>query len=167
SPLGHEFNNPQRGATNNFQALDTATYSRGAQLLKFGFNFQYAQQNAFRDVQSRGLLTFPSQISIRLPDGTPLVIPFITGNALANLLLGLPLVTGGARLDNPQRLRTESYNFFVNDSVRIKPRLTLSAGLGYEYNPPPVGAADRANPYHPTAPNFLSVRNTPIPPPPS
>src|SRR5262245_24053154 len=122
SPLGHEFNNPQRGATNNFQVLDTATYSRGAQLLKMGFNFQYAQQNAFRDVQSRGLLTFPSQISIRLPNCTPrpempncaVTIPFITGNALANLLLGLPLVTGGARLDNPQRLRTESYNFFVN-----------------------------------------------------
>ena len=50
------------------------------------------------------------------------------------------LVTGGARLDNPQRLRTESYNFFVNDSIRITPRLTLSAGLRYEYNSPPVDA---------------------------
>src|SRR5215468_10633167 len=163
SPLGHEFNNPQRGATNNFQALDTATYSRGAQLLKFGFNFQYAQQNAFRDVQSRGLLTFPSQISIRLPDGTPLIIPFITGNALANLLLGLPLVTGGARLDNPQRLRTESYNFFVNDSVRIKPRLTLSAGLRYEYNSPPVDAEDRANLYDPVTRRLVQVGTNGVP----
>ena len=163
SPLGHEFNNPQRGATNNFQILDTATYSRGAQLLKFGFNFQYAQQNAFRDVQSRGLLTFPSQISIRLPDGTPVIIPFITGNALANLLLGLPLVTGGARLDNPQRLRTESYNIFINDSIRITPRLTLSAGLRYEYNSPPVDADDRANLYDPTTGRLVQVGTNGVP----
>jgi len=163
SPLGHEFNNPQRGATNNFQALDTATYARGAHLLKFGFNFQYAQQNAFRDVQSRGLLTFPSQVSFRLPDGTPAVIPFITGNALANLLLGLPLVTGGARLDNHQHLRSESYNFFVNDSIRVTPRLTLSAGLRYEYNSPPVDSDDRANIYNPATGSLVQVGTNGVP----
>jgi Carboxypeptidase regulatory-like domain/TonB dependent receptor len=163
SPLGHEFNNPQRGATNNFQILDTATYARGAQLLKFGFNFQYAQQNAFRDVQSRGLLTFPSQVSIRLPDGTPTVIPFITGNALANLLLGLPLVTGGARLDNHQHLRTESYNLFVNDSIRVMPQLTLSLGLRYEYNSPPVDTDDRANIYDPTTGRLVQVGTNGVP----
>ena len=163
SPLGHEFNNPQRGATNVYQVLDTATYARGAHLLKFGFNFQYAQQNAFRDVQSRGLLTFPSQVSFRLPDGTPAVIPFITGNALANLLLGLPLVTGGARLDNHQHLRTESYNFFVNDSIRITPRLTLSAGLRYEYNSPPVDTEDRANIYDPATGRLVQVGTNGVP----
>ncbi len=163
SPLGHEFNNPQRGATNNFQVLDTATYSRGAQLLKIGFNFQYAQQNAFRDVQSRGLLTFPSQVPIRLPEGTPFVIPFITGNALANLLLGVPLVTGGARLDNHQHLRTESYNFFVNDSIRVTPRLTLSAGLRYEYNSPPVDTEDRANIYNPATGRLVQVGTNGVP----
>jgi hypothetical protein len=163
SPLGHEFNNPQNSATNNFQILDTATYARGAQLLKFGFNFQYAQQNAFRDVQSRGLLTFPSQVSFRLPDGTPAVIPFITGNALANLLLGLPLVTGGARLDNHQHLRTESYNLFVNDSIRVTPRLTLSAGLRYEYNSPPVDTEDRANLYDSATGRLIQVGTNGVP----
>jgi carboxypeptidase family protein len=163
SPLGHEYNNPQNSATNNYQVLDTATYSRGAHLLKFGFNFQYAQQNAFRDVQSRGLLTFPSQVSFRLPDGTPAVIPFITGNALANLLLGLPLVSGGARLDNQQHLRTESYSFFVNDSIRVRPSLTLSVGLRYEYNSPPVDTEDRANIYDPTTGTLVQVGTNGVP----
>jgi Carboxypeptidase regulatory-like domain/TonB dependent receptor-like, beta-barrel len=163
SPLGHEFNNPQNSATNVYQVLDTATYARGAHLLKFGFNFQYARQNAFRDVQSRGLLTFPSQVSFRLPEGTPAVIPFITGNALANLLLGLPLVTGGARLDNHQHLRTESYNFFFNDSIRVTPRLTLSAGLRYEYNSPPVDAEDRANIYNPATGRLVQVGTNGVP----
>jgi hypothetical protein len=163
SPLGHEYNNPQDSATNVFQFLDTATYTRGAHLLKFGSDFRYTQQNAFRDVQSRGLLTFPSQVAFTLPDGTPTVFPFITGNALANLLLGLPLVTGGARLDNQQHLRTESYNLFINDSFRITPRLTLSAGLRYEYNSPPVDATDRANIYDPATGKLVPVGTGGIP----
>jgi len=163
SPLGHEYNNPQDSATNVFQFLDTATYSRGAHLLKFGFDFRYTQQNAFRDVQSRGLLTFPGQVSFTLPDGTPTVFPFITGNPLANLLLGLPLVSGGARLDNHQHLRTESYNLFANDSFRITPRLTLSAGLRYEYNSPPVDATDRANIYDPATGKLVQVGTGGIP----
>jgi hypothetical protein len=163
SPLGHEYNNPQNSATNVYQFLDTATYARGEHLLKFGFDFRYTQQNAFRDVQSRGLFTFPGQISFTLPDGTPTVFPFVTGNALANLLFGLPLVTGGARLDNAQHLRTQSYNTFINDSYRITPRLTLSLGLRYEYNSPPVDTKDRANIYDPATGKLVQVGTNGIP----
>ncbi|MGE0885157.1 MAG: carboxypeptidase regulatory-like domain-containing protein [Blastocatellales bacterium] len=163
SPLGHEYNNPQDSATNVFQVLDTATYVSGEHLLKFGFDFRYSQQNAFRDVQSRGLLTFPGQVSFTLPDGTPTVFPFITGNPLANLLFGLPLVSGGARLDNQQHLRTESYNLFINDSYRITPNLTLSAGLRYEYNSPPVDTEDRANIYDPATGRLVQVGTNGIP----
>jgi len=163
SPLGQEYNNPQDSATNVFQFLDTATYVRGAHLLKFGFDFRYTQQNAFRDVQSRGLLVFPGQVSFVLPNGTPTVFPFITGNPLANLLLGLPLVTGGAKLDNAQHLRTESYNFFANDSYRITPRLTLSAGLRYEFNSPPVDTKDRANIYDPATGKLVQVGTGNVP----
>ncbi|HEX6190663.1 MAG TPA: carboxypeptidase regulatory-like domain-containing protein [Pyrinomonadaceae bacterium] len=131
SPLGHEGNNPQNSVTNTFQILDSATYARGRHLWKFGGDFRMVQQNAFRDVQSRGLLQFS-------PFGQ------ITFNALGDLLLGLPLVTGGARVDNAQHLRSNSYNLFVNDSVRVTRNLTLIAGLRYEYNTPPVDAFDRA-----------------------
>ncbi|MEK7832465.1 MAG: TonB-dependent receptor, partial [Acidobacteriota bacterium] len=163
SPLGHEYNNPQDSATNVFQFLDTASYVIKNHVLKFGFDFRSTQQNAFRDVQSRGLMVFPGYVAFTLPDGTPTVFPFITGNPLANLLFGLPLVTGGARLDNQQHLRTESYNLFANDSYRITPRLTLSAGLRYEYNSPPVDAKDRANIYDPVTRKLIQVGSNGIP----
>ena len=150
SPLGHEYNNPQQSATNMFQVLDGASYARGKHLLKFGFDFRAVQQNAFRDVQSRGFLTFSSQVPI-------------TGNALADLLLGLPAVTGGARLDNAQHLRTESYGFYVNDGFRIRPNLTISAGLRYEYNSPPVDAFDRGNLYDPATQSLAAVGTNGIP----
>ncbi|HQR36296.1 MAG TPA: TonB-dependent receptor, partial [Blastocatellia bacterium] len=163
SPLGHEYNNPQDSATNVLQFLDTASYVVSNHMLKFGFDFRSTRQNAFRDVQSRGLMVFPGYVSFTLPDGTPTVFPFITGNPLANLLFGLPLVTGGARLDNQQHLRTESYNVFLNDSYRISPRLTLSAGLRYEYNSPAVDAKDRANIYDPVTKKLVQVGSNGIP----
>jgi len=149
SPLGDEFNNPQQSETNVFQVLDGATYTRGNHLLKFGFDFRAIKQNAFRDVQSRGFLTFSNFA--------------FTGNALADLLLGFPTVTGGAHLDNPQRLRTESYGFYVNDSFRIRPNLTLSAGLRYEYNSPPVDENDRATLFDPATGSLVAVGTNGVP----
>jgi len=149
SPLGHEFNNPQESETNVFQVLDGVSYVSGRHLLKFGIDFRAIQQNAFRDIQSRGFLTFSSFA--------------FTGNALADLLLGLPAVTGGAHLDNPQRLRTESYGFYLNDSFRIRPNLTLSAGLRYEFNSPPVDELDRANLFDPVTGGLVAVGTNGVP----
>jgi carboxypeptidase family protein len=133
SPLGDEGNNPQKTVTNTFQVVDTASYVSGRHLVRFGADFRAVQQNGFRDVQSRGMIQFS---------------PFAyTGVALADLLLGLPVVTGGARVDNAQHLRARSYHFFFNDSYRMRPNLTISGGLRYEYNTPPVDAFDRANLY--------------------
>lgn len=134
SPLGDEGNNPQDSTTNVYQVLDTASYVHGSHLIKFGADIRFSQQNAFRDIESRGRLQFS---------------PFaqISGNAVADLLLGFPLLTSVARVDNPEHLRTHSYNFFVNDSFRVRPRLTLTFGLRYEYNSPPVDALDRSTVY--------------------
>jgi hypothetical protein len=131
SPLGDEGNNPQNSVTNLYQIFDTATLVRGNHLIKLGGDIRYTQQNAFRDVESRGRLQFS-------PFGQ------ITFNALGDLLLGFPLLTSVAQVDNPQQLRTTSYNVFIDDSFRVTPRLTVNAGLRYEYNSPPVDASDRA-----------------------
>ena len=151
SPLGDEFNNPQQSTTNTVQVIDTLTYARGRHLMQVGADLQFTRQDAFRDVQSRGLLTFSS-----FP-------PYFTGNALADLLLGLPLVTGGARLDNPQQLRTESYHLYVQDSIQVRSNLTLDAGLRYEYASPPVDADDRANVYDPATQSLVPVGTGEIP----
>jgi hypothetical protein len=150
SPLGDEFNNPQRSAVNTFQLLDNLSYVRGQHFFKFGADFRVAQQNAFRDVQSRGFLTFSDQFPL-------------TGNALADLLLGFPALTGGAHVDNAQHLRTRSYNFYANDSWRVTPRLTLNAGLRYELNTAPVDAEDRANLYDPATRSLVRVGTNGIP----
>ena len=150
SPLGDEGNNPQNSVTNVYQILDTASYVDGNHLVKFGADIRFSQQNAFRDVESRGRLQFS-------PFGQ------VTFNALGDLLLGFPLLTSVARVDNAQHLRTHSYNFFANDSFRVKPRLTLNFGLRYEYNSPPVDAADRANVFDLATRNLVQVGTNGVP----
>ncbi len=133
SPIGHEYNNPQESTSNSWQIADTVSWARGPHLVKFGGEWNGTAQNAFRDVQARGFLNFVQQA--------------FTGNALADLLIGLPVVTGGARLDNPQNLRARSWSLFAHDEWRASNALTLSAGLRYDYVAPPVDADDRANLY--------------------
>jgi Carboxypeptidase regulatory-like domain/TonB dependent receptor len=150
SPLGDEGNNPQDSVTNVYQVLNNSSYIHGQHLIKFGIDFRFTQQNAFRDVESRGRLQFS-------PFGQ------ITGNALGDLLLGFPLLTSVARVDNPQQIRTESYNFYVNDNFRVKPSLTLIGGLRYEYNSPPVDKQDRANLYDVATRSLVPVGTNGVP----
>jgi hypothetical protein len=133
SPLGHEYTTPQESTSETLQISDTVTLSRGGHLLKTGGEWYGIRQSAYRDVQSRGFLTFINQA--------------YTGNALADLLLGLPALTGGARLDNPQNLRAHSWSVFAQDDWRPVASVTISAGLRYDYLAPPVDAKDRANLY--------------------
>jgi outer membrane receptor protein involved in Fe transport len=147
STLGDEPHNPQQSATSIFQVSDSATWARGKHLLRAGIDLRRLQQNAFRDEESRGFLSFLG----------------VTGNALAEMLLGLPSLTGVARLDNPQHLRTHSVYGFVQDTWRLRPDVTLTAGLRYEYNSPPVDAADRANLYDPATQALVQVGKGGIP----
>ncbi len=150
SPIGDEYNNPQHSVSNVFQVTDTATYSSGKHLFSFGIDFRALQQNAFRDVQSRGFLTFSD-------------FGQISSNGLADLLLGYITVSGGALIDNHQHLRTKSLNLFVQDSYRVRRNITLLLGMRYEYTTPPVDRYDRANTYDPLTESLVPVGKGGIP----
>ena len=142
SPLGDESNNPQHGVTNVYQLNDNLTWVHGRHQARFGADFRILQQNAYRDVESRGFIDF---------------LGLFTGNALEELLLGLPTDSGVATLNNPEHLRTHSYNVFANDTWRLRPNLTLTLGLRYEYNSPGVDAQNHANLYDQATQTLIPV----------
>lgn len=148
SPLGAEYNNPQKGTTNAVHINDTATWSRGRHLVRFGGDARIVRQEAFRDVQARGAITFTG---------------LLTGSAFIDLLFGVPTFSTIARLDNPQNLRTESYAAFVQDSLDLRPDLTVSLGLRYEVTSPPVDADDRATLYNPATGQLQAVGTGDLP----
>jgi hypothetical protein len=149
SALGQEYNNPQASASDTLQLRNTTTWVRGAHLVKFGGEWYGVRQSAYRDIQARGFLTFIDQ--------------GYTGNALSDLLLGLPVLTGGARLDNPQNLRAHSWSLFAHDDWRAGPSLTISAGLRYDFISPAVDRDDRANLYDAATGQLVQVGTAGMP----
>lgn len=149
SALGDEFNNPQDSRTDLWQVNDTLSWIAGAHTLKAGVEIRGIAQDAYRDVQSRGLLQFTDQA--------------FTGNGLADLLLGLPTVSVVAKVDNPQRLRTSSYAAFLQDTWQWSPTLTLSGGVRYEFHAPPVDADDRVTIYDPSTGTVVPVATSGLP----
>jgi hypothetical protein len=142
SPVGNEPTSPEHGTTNTYQLADTATWVRGRHLVKFGLDLRLLQQNAFRDIESHGFFNFTG---------------LLLGNPLEELLLGAPTETGGATENNPQHLRTRSYDFFAADTWRARPSLSLTLGLRYEYNSPAVDAANRADVYNPATGSLVQL----------
>ncbi|HVP49444.1 MAG TPA: carboxypeptidase regulatory-like domain-containing protein, partial [Bryobacteraceae bacterium] len=148
SALGDEYNNPQYSASNILQLVDQVTWNRGRHLFKFGADIRDLRQNAYRDEQARGFISF---------------LGLISGNPLGDLLLGLPTDSGGAHLDNAEHLRTHSAYFFGEDTFRVRPDLTLSLGLRYEYNAPPVDAQNRANVFDVATQSLIQVGTNGVP----
>lgn len=142
SPIGDEPTSPEHGTTNTYQIADNATWVHGRHLIKFGTDIRILQENAYRDVESRGFIDFQG---------------VYTGNPLEELLLGLPTDSGGAVMNNPEHLRSHSLDFFVNDTWRVKPNLTVTLGLRYEFNSPAVDAANHAQVYNPATGSLVPV----------
>ena len=131
SSLGGEFNNPQVSTVRTWQVAQTLSYARGGHLLQAGFEHRGIQQDGFRNVLSRGSLYFTDRA--------------YTQNALADLLLGLPSYTVGARSDNLQAARTGGTSAFASATLRATQALTLSLGLRYEYHRPAFDKNDSAS----------------------
>jgi hypothetical protein len=148
SPIGDEPTSPERGTTNTWQMADNAAWTRGRHLAKFGFDFRLLQQNAYRDIESHGFFNFTG---------------LLLGNALEELLLGAPTETGGATENNPQHLRSRSYDFFATDTWRARPDLVLTLGLRYEYNSPAVDAANRADVYNQATGSLMQLGQSGFP----
>ena len=150
SPLGDEYNNPQHSVANTFIASDNLTWAHQTHLLKFGGDGHAIQQNAYRDIQSRGLLTFSSSVPI-------------TGNALGDLLLGYPIFTGGAQINNAQHLRTRGFSLYFQDTYQLRPNFSILLGVRFEHNSPPFDAFNQAGLYDPASQTILPLGTANMP----
>ena len=126
--LGDDPNLPVVRRTHMIHVSDAVTLDRGRHQVRLGGEIRHYRSDGFNHVFSRGQIGFTGAF---------------TGDALGDLLLGLPTFSFIAANDNPQALRTTAWNAFVQHDWRVTPALTLNAGLRYEFDTPPVDGADR------------------------
>ncbi|HEV2351049.1 MAG TPA: carboxypeptidase regulatory-like domain-containing protein [Terriglobia bacterium] len=139
--LGAGTTDPQSGAVNTFQLADTVTEVRGNHALAFGTDLRSVERGNFSiDSLLRGQFDFTGLVSGGLGQLPPqaaqafgCVSPTcVLGNSVADSLLGLPTDwLGGFQQSISGHLG--EYDFFGQDAWRVRPNLTLSYGLRYEY----------------------------------
>jgi Carboxypeptidase regulatory-like domain len=105
-----------------FQYIDQVTYERGAHTIKAGVEYRPMEADNYFN-PTFGSFSYSSQY---------------TGNAYADFLLGLPDTTGYTYTRTPEYARYWYLNSFVQDDWNVRPNLTLSLGVRYEYDSPPV-----------------------------
>ena len=72
-----------------------------------------------------------------------------TGYSYADFLVGLPLTTARGNADDPKLGLLYYANGFAQDDYKISAKLTLSVGLRYEFNSPPVDKYDKVYNFDP------------------
>ena len=126
--LGDDPNLPVSRRTRTWHVSDVFTFDRGRHHIKSGGELRTYRSDGYNHLFARGQATFQG---------------VFTGHPVADLLLGLPSISLLGVNDNRQALRAWAINGFVQDDWRASSRLTVNAGLRYEFNAPAYDADDR------------------------
>jgi len=128
--LGEPGYTPTTSTSQEFQYGDTLSIVHGKHSLKLGPQLRWSQFNLFQIGQPRGAFSFTGEFTADSPssgDGS--------GNALADMLLGLPTTSTISTLTYFGN-RQQSYGGFIQDDYKITRNLTLNIGLRYDYTTP-------------------------------
>ncbi|HEX8179650.1 MAG TPA: TonB-dependent receptor [Pyrinomonadaceae bacterium] len=144
SPIGVDvFNFPQQRVNNTYQVADELTWRSGVHAVGFGVDTRRSELNSDLPRNSRPLVTFnggPRLIfengAFRLPTSSDLN-RFIRPEDLAALGAASNFyLTLNTTADARNSLRYYQLNLYAQDAWRLRPNLSLSYGLRYEYNTP-------------------------------
>jgi outer membrane receptor protein involved in Fe transport len=146
--LGDDTNLPVRRQTRTLHLSETLGLDRGRHHAKFGGELRDYHSDGYNHLFSRGQAVFTGAF---------------TGHPMGDLLLGYPTITLLAANDNRQALRTWSANVYAQDDWRVSSRVTINAGLRYEFNAPPVDADDRMVVFDPETNTLVPVGQNGVP----
>ena len=126
--LGGAANND--AVTNYYTAADDVTWNKGSAIFRMGAEYRLMQSNSFALGGQNPTLSFNSTYT-NGPLDNAASSPI--GQGLASFLLGIP--TGGS-VSMTDSYADQSYNyaFYVQSDWRVSRRLTVNAGVRYDYD---------------------------------
>ncbi|MCU1264621.1 MAG: hypothetical protein JWM21_939 [Acidobacteria bacterium] len=140
SPAGVDvFNFPQRRVNNTYQLADALTVRVGSHNFGLGGDVRRSELNSQLPVNARPLITFNGGPKLSLDAQGNVTfqtfvqpIDLVAASAPSGVLQAVTRGSGSGI-----NLRYYQYNFYWQDQWRVKPNLSLSFGVRYEYNTPP------------------------------
>jgi hypothetical protein len=121
SNLGYAANTPQTRRNRAFEWAADLTWRHQTSVTKFGGVVRHFPFEASLDLYTRGQFQFTNGIS---------------GHPFANLLLGFPSNALRLEGDTSRRFTTSAVSAFVEHSWQLFPRVSMTAGLRYDYQTP-------------------------------
>jgi hypothetical protein len=131
--FGESGNGPWIYRNRTLQVLNNTSLVRGRHTLRFGGEMRRDRYNGEGNTVARGRFYFNGLLSINPAPGSPRAA---APNLFADLMLGLPQRSERALGVATGDLRATSWYGYFEDSWRVRPSVTLTAGLRYEFTPP-------------------------------
>lgn len=113
---------------------ESTTWSRNRHNLTFGGDFRRQENNILSQQNPRGTFTFTGAATSGTPNSTSPTQ--ITGSDVADFLLGIPDTSAIAFGNADKYFRQSVSDLFFTDDWRIRPDLTINAGMRWEYGAP-------------------------------
>ena len=120
--MAGDFRLPRDDRLNNWQIGDTLTWTSGAHSMRVGFQTQYLQFDQHTTSQQGGIVNFANLES------------FLQGRAIS-VDFAVP-----GKIDPDRRYRQWLFGFYAQDDIHLSSRVTLNAGLRYEFVTTPTEA---------------------------
>jgi hypothetical protein len=120
--------NPSLRTDQTLSTGDTITKIRGKQTVRFGGDYRRIHADSRTDANPRGSFVFTG---------------LYTGSDFADYLLGLPQQATKQFGPGTEQFRSTSWDLFVQDDWRATDKITVNAGLRYEYFSPLSEATNR------------------------
>jgi hypothetical protein len=134
--------NPAEGYT----ITDDVSYVRGRNIIKFGGGITWERDNAANFNNPSGAFGFSGIFTTNLQGTSP-------GLGFADLLLGLANNVTVSPVGPTFGFRSQHANWFIQDDIKLAPKLTLNIGLRYELYMGDKEAFNRTSNFDPTAIN--------------
>lgn len=148
--LGESNIQPFITVANNYQVMEHLTWIKGSHNVKFGGSFIRRQFNFYQALNQRGNFAFDGSFTSQVGVGN-------TGSGLADFLLGFPLNSTLAVINNPVGQRQSESGLYFQDTWKATRKLTLTLGLRYELFTPRTEVYDRQANFDPTYPGGAVV----------
>ncbi|MFN0086952.1 MAG: carboxypeptidase regulatory-like domain-containing protein [Blastocatellia bacterium] len=129
SGFGDDSEGPYVNTNKTFQFVDNFSWTTGNHNLRFGGEWRWDQYNQIGNQFARGAFLFEANATSNKGAAN-------TGNGFADFMLGYCKRCEVSVSLAQAEFRAFSQYYYIDDSWKLTPKLTLNMGLRYEYTPP-------------------------------